>query len=164
VVVQSFDILNPSVPGVMVRTLRRLGYDASLRVLPIRRHFDTLFDTSKRVQIGVSPWIADFPSPTTFFDLFACASIRRGTPVNLNGSQFCDRTTDRLFAEAKQLQATDPVRAQALWSRAERRLVDQAPLVAAYNFSNTDLVAERVGNYQYNWISGGPLLDQLWVR
>ena len=60
VVVHSFDILNRSVPEVMVRTLRRLGYDASLRVLPVSRHFTTLFDTSKRVQIGVHPWIADF--------------------------------------------------------------------------------------------------------
>jgi ABC-type transport system substrate-binding protein len=164
VVVQSFDILNRSVPEVMVRTLRRLGYRASLRVLPGGRHFETLSDTSKRVQVGVQPWIADFPSPTTFFDLFACASIRHGTPVNSNASQFCDRPTDRLVAEAKRLQATDPLRAQALWARAERRLVDQAPLVAAYNFFNADLVAERIGNYQYNWVWGGPLLDQLWVR
>lgn len=36
--------------------------------------------------------------------------------------------------------------------------------MAAYNFFNADLVAERIGNYQYNWVWGGPLLDQLWVR
>jgi len=164
VVVQSFDILDRSVPEVMVRTLRRLGYDASLRILPIRRHFESMFDTSKRVQVGVHPWIADYPSPTSFFDAFACASIRRGTPLNINASQFCDRTTDRLTAEAKRLQLTDPARAQALWSRAERRIVDQAPLVAAYNFFNTDLVTERVGNYQHNWVWGDALLDQFWVR
>jgi YVTN family beta-propeller protein len=160
VVVQSFDILNPSVPEVMVRTLRRLGYRASLSVLPGADHFESLSDPSKRVQVGVSPWLADFPSPTTFFDLFACKST--------NASQFCDRKTDRLVAEAKQIQVTDPGRAQALWSSAERRLVDQAPLVAAYNFSNADLVGERVGNYQFNWVWGSPLggrlLDQFWVR
>jgi peptide/nickel transport system substrate-binding protein len=164
VVVQSFDVLNRSVPETMVRTLRRLGYDASLRVLPARRHFETLFDTTKRVQVGVHPWAADYPSPTTFLDVFTCASIRRGSPLNTNSSQFCDRTTDRLVAEAKQLQVTDPARAQVLWSRAERRVVDQAPLVAAYNFFNTDLVGERIGNYQYNWAWGEALLDQLWVR
>jgi YVTN family beta-propeller protein len=164
VVVQSFDTLDRSVPEVMVRTLRRLGYDASLRVLPNDPYFDTFFDTSKRVQIGVHPWVADYPSPTTFFDVFACASIRRGTSANINPSQFCDRTLDRLVAEAKRLQVTDPVRAQALWSRAERRVVDQAPLVAAYNMSATLLVADRIGNYQFNWVWGSALLDQLWVR
>jgi peptide/nickel transport system substrate-binding protein len=165
VVVMSFDTLDRSVPEVMVRTLKLLGYDASLRVLPVDPYFDTFFDTSKRVQIGVHPWIADYPSPTTFFDLFACASIRRGNPTaNFNPSQFCDRTTDRLTAEAKRLQVTDPARAQALWSRAERRIVDKAPLVAAYNFSNADLVGERIGNYQWNWVWASPLLDQLWVR
>jgi ABC-type transport system substrate-binding protein len=164
VVVQSFATLNRSVPEVMVRTLQRLGYDASLRVLPNHRHFKTISDTSKRVQVGVFPWVADYPSPTTFFDLFRCASVRRGTPLNINFSQFCDRATDQLVAEATRLQVTDPIRAQALWSRAERRLVDQAPLVAAYNFSNEDLVAERVGNYQFNWVWRSALLDQLWVR
>jgi peptide/nickel transport system substrate-binding protein len=164
VVVQSFDTLNRSVPEVMVHTLQRLGYHASLRVLPVDPYFDTFFDTSKRVQVGVHPWLADYPSPTTFFDSFACASIRRGTPVNVNPSQFCDRTTDRLTAEAKRLQLSDPIRAQALWSRAERRVVDQAPLVAAYNFFAAELVNDRIGNYQFNWVWGSPLLDQLWVR
>ena len=71
---------------------------------------------------------------------------------------------DRLTAEAKQLQVTDPIRAQDQWARAERRLIDQAPLVAAYNFSHVDLVAERIGNYQYNWARGQGMLDQFWVR
>ena len=151
-------------PGVMVRVLRRIGYDASLRVLPDARYFKTVADTDARVQISEVSWIADYPSPTTFFDQFACASIRSGTPININPSQFCDPTMDRLTAEAKQLQVTDPIRAQDLWARAERRLVDQAPLVAAYNSSHVDLVAERIGNYQFNWARVQGLLDQFWVR
>jgi peptide/nickel transport system substrate-binding protein len=156
--------LDRSEPRVMVRVLRRIGYDASLRVLPFPRYFKTLADTDARVQIGEVSFLADYPSPTTFFDQFACASIRSGTPFNINPSQFCDPTMDRLTAEAKQLQVTDPIRAQDLWARAERRLVDQAPLVAAYNSSHVDLVAERIGNYQYNWARTQGVLDQFWVR
>jgi len=164
VVVQGPASWNRSEPMVMVRALRRIGYDASLRVLPGTRHFETLADTDARVQIGELAFIADYPSPTTFFDAFACASVRSGSPLNINASQFCDPAMDRLTAEAKQLQVTDPIRAQDLWARAERRLVDQAPLVAAYNTSNVDLVAERIGNYQFNWARAQGLLDQFWVR
>ncbi len=37
-------------PGVMVRVLRRIGYDASLRVLPDPRYFKTVADTDAHVQ------------------------------------------------------------------------------------------------------------------
>jgi peptide/nickel transport system substrate-binding protein len=156
--------LDRSEPMVMIRVLRRIGYDASLRVLPLPRYLETLADTDARVQIGEVSWFADYPSPTNFFDQFACASIRSGTPININTSQFCDPTMDRLTAEAKQLQVTDPIRAQDLWARAERRLVDQAPLVGAYNSARVDLVAERIGNYQYNWARSPALADQFWVH
>lgn len=39
-----------------------------------------------------------------------------------------------------------------------------AALVAAYNVSHVALVAERIGNYQFNWARGQGLLDQFWVR
>ena len=68
------------------------------------------------------------------------------------------------MAEAARLQAVDPEAADALWARAERRIVDQAPAVGAYSSINTDLVSERLGNYQYNLFAGGMLLDQAWVR
>ena len=67
------------------------------------------------------------------------------------------------MAAAERVQAIEPSAADALWARAERRIVDQAPAVPAYNIINADLVSERVGNYQYSPASGA-LLDQLWVR
>ena len=58
------------------------------------------------------------------------------------------------MAEATRLQAVDPGAADALWARAERRIVDQAPAVGAYSHINTDLVSERLGNYQFSPCAG----------
>jgi YVTN family beta-propeller protein len=165
VVVQAPALLPSAVPRLMVRTLRRLGYDATLRLLSPEAHFGSLGDTGKRVQIGLLPWIADYPAPSTFLDNFKCAAIVRNDPANLNASQFCDREVDQLMAQAGRLQAVDPTAADELWAQAERRIVDQAPLVAAYNPLYVTAVSERAGNYQAN--AGplfGELLDQVWVR
>ena len=64
---------------------------------------------------------------------------------------------------AERLQSTDARSASAVWASAERRIVDEAPLLPLANPKQVDVVSRRVGNYQYNpqW---GVLLDQLWVR
>ena len=165
VAVHAPNLLPSAVPRLMVRTLRRLGYDATLRLLSPEEHFGSMGDTRKKVQIGLMPWIADYPAPSTFLDNFKCATIVRNDPANLNHSQFCDREVDALIGQAGRLQAVDPTAADEVWAQAERRIVDQAPLVAAYNPLYVTAVSERVGNYHGNasalW---GELFDQIWVR
>ena len=162
-IVQAPNLLPSGVSRVMVRTLRRLGYDATLRLVSPDEHFTSLADTGKRVQVGLLPWIADYVAPATFLDNFKCSSLIRNDPANFNHSQFCDREVDRLMAQAGRLQTADPTAADELWAQAERRIVDQAPVVAAYNPLYVAAVSERVGNYQANPLFG-ELLDQLWVR
>ena len=165
VAVQAPDLLPSAVPRLMVRTLRRLGYDATLRLLSPEEHFGSLSDTRKRVQIGLMPWIGDYPAPSTFLDNFKCATIVRNAPVNFNHSQFCDREVDELMAQAGRLQAGDPRAADELWAQAERRIVDQAPLIAAYNPLYVTVVSDRIDDPQANASPlFGELLDQIWVR
>ena len=146
----------------MRRTLRSLGYDASLRVLPDGRHFEALTIRASAPDRRYAV-VRRLPGALGIPPSFSCAALTRGSPANLNPSQFCDRETDRLMAAAGRVQAIDPSAADALWARAERRIVDLAPAVAAYNLISADLVSERVGNYQYS-PAYGVLLDQFWVR
>jgi ABC-type transport system substrate-binding protein len=71
--------------------------------------------------------------------------------------------TDRLIARALRTETTDQIRANALWTQAERRIVDQAATVPLFNPKAIELVSPRVGGVQRSpqW---GLLLDQLWVR
>ncbi len=61
------------------------------------------------------------------------------------------------------LEATDPRAADAAWARAERRILDWAPVVPLFNPVDTTLVSARVRNDQYS-PQLGLLLDQAWVR
>jgi YVTN family beta-propeller protein len=143
--------------------LRKLHY----RVAAVKliadptRYFRLTDDSSTRAQIGIHAWFADVPAPSDFIaTLLTCA--RPNDPSNKNASQFCDTRLDRQIRAAQALQATDPPRANTLWAKIDRRVVDQAPWVPFTTPVSTYLVSTRVGNYQYNPVLG-VLVGQLWV-
>jgi peptide/nickel transport system substrate-binding protein len=138
--------------------LRRLGYRVRMKtVTPYTKYLDALFEARdglrrNKVQIGALRWFADFPTASGFIsnEIFDC-------------SYFCDRRIDRQIAQARALQVTDPQAANALWTKIDRELTDEAPWLFLYNNKQADFVSERVGNFQYN-LQYGILLDQLWVK
>ena len=121
-------------------------------------------DSRHQAQIGVTYWGADYPAARDFLEpLYSCRFFKRNDPGNSNWSEFCDARADRIMNRAQRLQRTDPKSADALWARAEQRILDQAAVLPLYNPKQVDVVSRRVGNYEYSpaW---GALLDQLWVR
>ncbi len=137
------------------QVLDQLGYRASLRLLPLDTQVPYVLDPSHRAQIGTWGFGADYPAASNVLLPYRC---RSGDP-----SRFCDRRTDRLIARALHTETTDQIRANALWTQAERRIVDQAATVPLFNPQAIELVSPRVGGVQRSpqW---GLLLDQLWVR
>jgi peptide/nickel transport system substrate-binding protein len=139
------------------QVLEDLGYRASLRLMSLDRYVTYVFAHPDRVQIGT--WGnggADYPAASNMLLLFRCHS---GDP-----SQFCDRRTERLFARALKTETTDQIRANAIWTQADHRIVDQAAMVPLFNPNAIDLVSARVGGVQSSPLWEGVLLDQLWVR
>jgi ABC-type transport system substrate-binding protein/DNA-binding SARP family transcriptional activator/streptogramin lyase len=149
----------------VVSVLTRLGYRASMKVIPnASSDLGVLGDSSKRPQIGWFNWLQDYPTPSNFFDvLLSCRSFVPRSPSNLNAAEFCDRQIDAQAARASALRATEPAAAGELWSRIDRELADRAPWVPVYNLRTVTVLGARVGNYKYHpfW---NVLLDQLWVR
>lgn len=161
-----------SVPGrqfapvarLLVRTLRDLGYRAGLRILAPEKYIPYVSDPRRRAQVGVQKWAPDYPAASNFLRvLFGCPQPGVEPAASWNWSRFCDRTTERLATRATGLQASDPVAADALWARVDRRVVGAAAAVPLLNPKEIDFVSKRVGNYQHSpqW---GVLLDQLSVR
>jgi peptide/nickel transport system substrate-binding protein len=148
---------------LMVSLLDKLGYRASMRLLG-QTYFPYVVDSRHRVQLAATFWGPDYPAAREFLDVpYGCRSFTRNDPGNLNWPEFCDARADRLMSQAERLATTEPQAANLLWTRAEQRIVGEAPLVPLTNPKTVDLVSRRVGNYQYSpqW---GILLDQLWVR
>jgi peptide/nickel transport system substrate-binding protein len=145
--------------------LRRLGYRSSLRRFSsFDGYLRYVGDSRNRAQIGQAGWQADTLAASNFLQpLFTCASYVPKSPINLNLFEYCDPALDAKMKEAAALEASDPVRADELWAKVDRTLVDRAVTVPWSNPRNRVLVSKRVGNVQSHplW---GTLLDQLWVK
>jgi peptide/nickel transport system substrate-binding protein len=144
-----------------VAVLRALGYRARPKLVG-DSFYAQIGDPRLRIQAGVLSWQSDYPAASNFLAMFFRCHVP-GAPSSQNGAQFCNGRIDRQITRAVGLEATDPSIANSLWSRIDRELVDDAPLVPLVNPKQVDFVSRRVGDYQYSpqW---GVLLDRLWVR
>jgi YVTN family beta-propeller protein len=141
--------------------LHRLGFRASLRVLPKNDYFPTIGDRRTRAQIGTFGWGADYVSPSTFIQSpFSCAALAGSGQGLPNVSRLCDRQLERQIDGAL---AAQGAQAAAAWAGADRRIVDLAAVVPQANARAVVFTSKRVGNVQQHlqWFT---LLDQLWVR
>jgi len=128
------------------------------------QYFTVVFDAHRKIQMGLIPWIADFPTASNFFlPLLTCHAFYADPANTANVAGFCDPHVDRLANRAEALQVTNPATARTLWARVDRIVTNQAPWAPVFNESTTVFVSARVGNYQASPFYG-PLLDQIWIR
>ena len=130
---------------------------ATLKIVEGGEFAAAAYESDSRMMGGLIVWFPDYPSPSTFIETnFACSS-----PVNL--PRFCDPELDRRMQRARELQATDPAGAAAIWAELDAAITDQAPWVPLATFNSTAFVSPQVGNVQIHpqW---GILVDQLWVE
>ena len=148
-----------------VSLLDQLGFRAGLKKVDPAKYFAVVGDSRQRPQIGFGSWFSDYPSPAGFLPLlFTCASfVPANGPANVNFAEFCDPAVDRQLRAAAALQAQNPAAATVAWQKAERTILELAPIVPMDNTRNVDLVSKRLGNYQYS-PQFGLLLDQAWVK
>ena len=153
------------VGAYLVRVLRKLGYRASLAArLDQERYYAYVADSRHRVQIGLSAWVPDVPAAQDFFRLLSCDSFRAASSANANFSGFCDRRLDSIVRRASSVEATDQAAAGRLWSAADRRAVEQAPLVPLIAVRNVELVSERLRDYEYQPVLGGLMPSRARVK
>jgi YVTN family beta-propeller protein len=153
------------VGAYLVHVLRQLGFQATLREVPINHLFNTASNSRNEIQLGLSGWLSDIPAPSDYFlPVLTCRSFYQDPTSTDNLAEFCDPHADQLARSAQAAQQTDPAAARRLWAQVDRVVTDQAPWVPIFNRSETWFVSARVGNYQDSPYYTGPLLDQMWVR
>ena len=146
-----------------VGLLRKLGYRARLRVVAPSLFIAVLNNYHAPPQVDTQSWTADYPSASQWLTLqLSCGAWHPPAQV-ANHSEFCDPAVDRLAERAAELQVTNPSVANSLWAQADRLTTNLAPVVATVTENETDLVSQRVGDYQYVPTIGA-LLDQLWLH
>ena len=154
----------PRYPGIGHYTgdvLRRLGYRVRVRVLPDPDGYSRyITDTRHHVQVGITGWVDDFLTSSSFFDPLSCRYLIRGSSANQNYSEFCDPAIDTAADAALAAHGTD---ANARWAALDRRVLADAPTVPLFSRRALLYVSDRVGNPEIHPLLG-PLLDQFWVR
>ena len=146
-----------------VTALRKLGYRASLRLLPESTYFTYTGDSRNRAQVIDGGFSADYASASDFIGKLTCGKFvaRHGLDTT-DDSEFCNARFDRQVESAASLQATQPAAADRLWSRLDRKLTDLALLVPTVTPNAVDVVSRHIHDYQYNPVWGA-LLDQLTI-
>ena len=147
----------------LVSALQSLGYRARLK--HVEDIFSATQDSRRHVQVGgLVTWLTDEGSAASvLFSSLTCGSFKPRTTFNQNSPEFCNPKIDAEIARARSLQTSDPQAASSLWTKVDRDITDQSPLLFLWNIGHIDLVSRRIGNYTYN-PEYGVLLDQLWVR
>ena len=103
---------------------------------------------------------AEFPG------FFTCPGFPTDTSPGYP-NHFCDPAIDQEVAAGLALeQEGDPdshAKANAIWVKVDRQIVDAAPAVMPFNPVDVDLLSKRTGGFQHHpfW---NILLDQLWVQ
>jgi YVTN family beta-propeller protein len=150
----------------LVSLLDQLGYRAHLKTVAAT---DTAFnpgDSGAKIQGGLFSDVPAYPAASEFLgpQYTSCKSFVPDSANNTNWAELCDPALDATVRSALAADAAKSSAAAGLWARADRQFTDQAPMVSLVTPYTIDFVSPRVGNYQYNPVWGGALLDQLWVR
>jgi YVTN family beta-propeller protein len=148
----------------VVDLLDRLGYRASLRVLPLfSGYFDVIEDPTSDWNAGLQGWDPDFPAASNYIASLAPCDPDLAPTFLFNLSHYCDPEIDKAIAAALAQQVTDPAGASDAWAAIDRLVVDAAAIIPFSNDVRQDLVSRRVGNTLVHPVSG-PLLAQMWVQ
>jgi ABC-type transport system substrate-binding protein len=143
----------PAVIRATAGVLRRLGYRATVRLVP-NMYFGYVHPATARIQLIQGSW--GDTAFGYFENWFSCGGLS-------GHGFFCDPRVDRAIGRAQSLKATNPRAAAAAWSALDRRLVDRAAWVPMVDDQGIDFVSARVQNYQSHPYFG-ILADQLWLR
>ncbi len=163
-VLSSDDEVNKAVAVYLQSVLNQIGYNASVKPISGNIFFTYVQNTKNKVQINVQQWYQDYPAASDFlYILFGCESFHPGSDSSINIAGFCNKKINAQMHRALDLGTTDQNTANALWSKIDKMVTNEAPMATLFTPKHIDFVSKRVGNFtfskQFYW-----LVDQSWVQ
>jgi oligopeptide transport system substrate-binding protein len=125
---------------------QNLGINVELRNLEWGVYLDTV--TNTRFQVARAGWIADYPDPNTFLDMF----VTDGPQNNTNWS---NPEYDDLIEQAAR--EVNPQRRMQILQDAEQILMDELPIIPIYFYVTTHMVKPHVHGFHPNVQDDHPL-------
>ena len=129
--------------------LQRAGIEVTIDPQDVNVYYDTITGDKGDYDLTVSSWQPDFPSANgNISPLFDSSQIGGG---GYNLARYSDKQVDALIAKATG--EVDPSAAQAAWAQADRRIMQDAPVVPLLYTRNAFLRGSHVQNFD---VSGFP--------
>jgi peptide/nickel transport system substrate-binding protein len=162
-VIVSDTALERAIGAQVARTLGAIGYRANVRAIPASIQFGYIQNSANQVQISLTQWFSDYPAASDFLDLLlGCHSFVPRSSSSLNISGYCDHHMQDQMDEAMTA-TSDPTSTRRLWARVDQEVMTASPVAPLVTPNHVDLLARRVGNYQWSR-QYRMILSQLWVR
>jgi len=131
--------------------LKAIGIDVVIKAYPVSELFSRLGTRGEPFDIGLIPWVDDYPDPSDVLNLLVDGSTIR-PKRNSNFSYFDDPAYNHKLAAAERL--SGPKRYLA-YAKLDAELArDAAPYAALSNGTETDFFSARVGCVTYQPIYG----------
>jgi peptide/nickel transport system substrate-binding protein len=131
--------------------LTDIGYNASVHSISYNIRDTYMENSSNRVQVGLTDWYQDYPSPSDFLNvLLSCSSFHPGSDASINMSEFCDPAIDAQMQQAMATELTDKAAATAQWTALDKQLTNLAPLVTLFQIHKLDITSARVGHFRFS--------------
>lgn len=123
-----------------------LGIKVEVRLLEWAQHLE-------RVEAGAAPlfrlgWVADYPDPETFLNLFYGITVPASGPSPVNSTRYVNPKFDSVYAIA--LSTLDDAKRFELYREAEQMAVNDAPMIFIYHDRDYRLVQPYVRGYPQN--------------
>ncbi len=150
-VVSSDDEVNKAMAVYLQSVLNQIGYKASVKPISANIAFTYPQNTKNKVQINVQQWYQDYPAASDFlYILFGCESFHPGSDSSINMAGFCNKKINAQMHVALSRAVTNEPAANKLWTKVDRMVTDQAPMVTLFNPKHIDFVSKRVGNFTFS--------------
>ena len=147
------DAVNRTVLEAIQEMWRR---ELGVKVTLTSKEFRVYLDAQRVIDYDISRsrWVGDFNDPLTFLDMF----VSNG---GQNQTHWCNAEYDRLIAEAGR--ATDREKRHALFQRAEKILLDEAPVAPVFFGARAYLISPRVKNWPPSLL-GVHRYQKVWIE
>lgn len=94
-------------------------------------------------------WVADYPDPETFLNLFYGKLVPTGTGISpINSTRFVNADFDRVFEQA--IGTIDRAKRMELYRKAEQIAIDQAPMILIFHDEDYRFLQPYVRGYLHN--------------
>jgi peptide/nickel transport system substrate-binding protein len=126
-----------------VSVLNKIGFKASLNLLPRATYYVTIGNIKTKAQTGWARWLEDYPHPLDWFDVLLNGE-RITKQLNNNFAWFSNKKTNKEIDALKKAPVLTPA-VNAQWAAVEKQIMQLAPWAPWSNRVFPEFFSNKIG-------------------